>query len=47
MIAARFQTAITANAAEAQQMVAEIRREATAALAELRHRRALESLTPA
>ena len=47
MIAARFQTAIAANATEAGRMVAEMRREAEAALVELRHRRALESLTPA
>ncbi|HXA25967.1 MAG TPA: response regulator [Acetobacteraceae bacterium] len=47
MTAARFQTAITANAKEAGQMAAEVRREAEAALAELRHRRALEGLTPA
>ena len=47
MIAARFQTATTANVTEAGRMVAEIRREAEATLVKLRNRRALESLTPA
>jgi signal transduction histidine kinase/CheY-like chemotaxis protein/HPt (histidine-containing phosphotransfer) domain-containing protein len=47
MIAARFQTAIVVDATEAGRMVAEMRREAEAALVALRHRRALEGLTPA
>jgi signal transduction histidine kinase/DNA-binding NarL/FixJ family response regulator len=46
-IAARFQTAITADSTEAGRMVAEIRCEAEAALAGLRHMRVLEGLTPA
>jgi signal transduction histidine kinase/DNA-binding NarL/FixJ family response regulator len=46
-IAARFQTAIASNATDAERMVAEMRREAEAALVELRHQRALESLIPA
>jgi CheY-like chemotaxis protein/HPt (histidine-containing phosphotransfer) domain-containing protein len=45
MIATRFQTAITANPTEAGWMVAEIQREAEAALAELRHRRELEDMS--
>jgi signal transduction histidine kinase/CheY-like chemotaxis protein/HPt (histidine-containing phosphotransfer) domain-containing protein len=46
-IASRFQTAITANPAEATRMVAELQREAEVAVAELRRSRAHGDLTPA